>query len=107
MAGDLRKQFLVIRCFEIIREVLCSEAVPEPFRFEPELAIASISDSLLREHAAHVVSRVREAHVPLISQAVERAYAKELEKVPQYLRKGLEESLRRQCPQQRAQQHNR
>ena len=36
VAGDLRKQFLVTRYFEIIREVLCSEAVPEPFRVEPE-----------------------------------------------------------------------
>ena len=96
VAGDQRKQFLVTRYFAIIREVLCSEAVPEPFRFEPEVAIGSISDTLLREHARHVLSRVCEAHVLLISQILERAYAKEFETVPQYLRKGLDESLRQQ-----------
>ena len=92
----MRKQFLVRRYFDIIRDILRSATKSEPFRFEPELVVASIQDPLLREHAAHVVSRVREAHVPVISQAVQRAYARELDKVPQYLRTGLEEAIRHQ-----------
>ena len=95
VAQDLKKQILVGRYFDIIHDVLCSETPSEPFRFEPELAVASILDTLLREHAAHVVSRIREAHVPVISQAVQRAYAKELEKLPRYLRTGLEEAMKR------------
>ena len=94
VAQDLRKHFLVRRYFDIIRDILRSATTSEPFRFEPELVVASIQDPLLREHAAHVVSRVREAHVPVISQAVQRAYARELDKVPQYLRTGLEEAIR-------------
>ena len=95
VAQDLRKQFLVGRYYDILRDVLRSQTSAEPFRFEPELAVTSILDPLLREHAAHVVSRVREAHVRIISQAVQRAYAKELEKVPQFLRTGFEEAIRR------------
>ena len=95
VAHDLRKQFLLTHYFDILASVFNEDTQPEPFRFEPELHVDSLPDPVLREHATQVVAHVRKAHVPLIAEAVRRAYAADMDKVPEYLRTGLEDSLRR------------
>ena len=97
VAHDLRKQFLLTHYFDIIESVLEDVTEPEPLRFEPELDVASLPDPLLREHATRVLEQVRETHVQLIAEAVQRAYDAETKNVPAYLRTGLEENLRRYC----------
>ena len=97
VAQDLRKHFLLTHYFDILESVLERESQPESFRFEPELDVASLPDPLLREHATRVLEQVRETHVQLIAEAVQRAYEADTKNVPEYLRTGLEEKLRRHC----------
>ena len=96
VAQDLRKQFLLQRYFDIIESVLEDGVEPEPFRFEPEIDVALLPDQLLREHANRVLEQVREQHVQLIAEAVQSAYEADTKKVPEYLRIGIEKSLRKQ-----------
>ena len=96
VAQDLRKQFMLQRYFDIIENVLEDGVEPEPFRFEPEIDVALLPDPLLREHANRVLEQVREQHVQLIAEAVQSAYEADTKKVPEYLRIGIEKSMRKQ-----------
>ena len=82
----MREKFVLNSYVAILEKVISENPCASSFIFEPELAIDSLTDSGERSEAMRAVSEVREAHVPLIKQAVANAFSEELKRLPEYMR---------------------
>ena len=82
----MREKFVLNSYVAILEKVISDNPGASSFIFEPESAIDSLTDSGERSEAMRVVSEVREAHVPLIKQAVANAFSEDLKRIPEYMR---------------------
>lgn len=91
---SLKEDLSFRRYFDIVRGVVDAKTDSPRYVFEPELSLDAICDSQQRAEAEQVVAQVCETQVPLIEQAVHAAFLEDLQRVPAYLRVGLEVAMR-------------
>ena len=91
----LRKYWFSRDCSDLITEYILEKHARVAQIFVPEISVDEYNDTIQKERATSLFSKVQEDDIPLIEERVDTCFQTMVDKLPAFVQKHLDENMRR------------